>query len=357
MRTLGLLLALVAILLTVLLLSEPVAGWAISQQRSIQQSLATALTAVRRGDQAATTSLIAACMLYGVVHAIGPGHGKILIGGVALASRKTALRMAALGLSASVVQGLTAIALVYGGLGLFGLASRSLIQFSETWLTAASYGAVALVGLWLFWRGGRLALSHVAVDNKRTADAPKNESRGHPAHGPIESAGSHGLRSHNEAHGGACMAGCKHLPTAEEVSRVETLRDSIALVLSIGLRPCSGALIVLALAWRYGLYAVGAASALGMAIGTGVVVATIALTAAKLRESGVVREPGRAGLLSLAAVQITVGVLIMTLSVYLAAATLNQEVRTRPFVETPGAPAPQISILDERQQPAPFAAA
>lgn len=282
---------------------DPVVAWASAQQKALQGELASALMAVRSGDALAVATVVGVCALYGVVHAIGPGHGKMLIGGAALTSRRTALRMAGLGFAASLAQGFMAILIVYGGLGLFSFATRSVIGLSEGWLTAASYLAIAAIGAWILWRGARLALKLAQPT---------------PAH-------------HATSHGG-CASGCRHAPTVQEAEQADTWTNALALIASIGVRPCSGALIVLALSWRFDTIAVGAASVVAMAIGTGLVVAAVALAAVRLREAGRFTETGDVGLWGLAAVQLGVGAAIMLVSGVLAAAALDQADRTHPLM-------------------------
>ena len=306
---------------TLFLAGEPLMAWAASQQRALQQELAVALSAIRRGDTVAITALLAACVLYGVVHAIGPGHGKLLIGGAAVASQRTARRMAGLGLFASLAQGITAIVVVYGGFGLLSVASRSVIQFSETWLTAASYGAIALVGLWLVWRG--LSLSLRLLMTLR----PVNETSAIT----VAAGATTGPHHHHAGH--RCGAGCKHLPTVDEIDQLDSWRDALALIVSIGLRPCSGALIVLALSWRYDLYAVGIAASLAMALGTGVLVACVAILATGLRKVGPNHAPGAAGIWSAAITMLVIGVTVTAISLSLVLATLNQDTARHPLAQ------------------------
>lgn len=315
-------LAVMALAAAVLVLAgDPLMAWAASQQRALQQDLALALSEIRRGDAMAIATLLGACGLYGVVHAVGPGHGKLLISGAAVASRRTARRMAGLGLLASLAQGVTAVVVVYGGLGLLSVASRSVIQFSESWLTAASYGAIALVGLWLAWRGLRLSWRLAApLQGARVA-------------APIIAPSAVAVAGHDHSHGSACHAGCKHLPTADEVNRLDTWRDAVALIVSIGMRPCSGALIVLALAWRYELHAVGIAAAMTMALGTGVLVAAVAVMAVGLRNVGPSRASGAAGLWSAAATMVIVGVAITAISLSLVAAALDRGAARHPLAQ------------------------
>ena len=69
------------------------------------------------------------------------------------------------------------------------------------------------------------------------------------------------------------------------------LRDTLAVIVSVGLRPCTGALIVLTFAFLNGLWLAGLVSVFAMALGTAITVsalATLAVTAKNvaLRISG-----------------------------------------------------------------------
>ena len=69
----------------------------------------------------------------------------------------------------------------------------------------------------------------------------------------------------------------------EEADAIASWRDAAALIASIGLRPCTGAVFVLAAAWRFNLPVAGAIGAVAMAIGTGLVVSLVAVSAASAR--------------------------------------------------------------------------
>ena len=48
-------------------------------QRDLHRQLAAAIQAVRREGAAAAGTLVVLSFLYGVFHAVGPGHGKVII--------------------------------------------------------------------------------------------------------------------------------------------------------------------------------------------------------------------------------------------------------------------------------------
>ena len=263
-----------------------IASWAQAEQRSMQTQLARALQAIRAGDDLAVAGLISACLIYGLLHAVGPGHGKFLIGSAAVASRRTAWRMAGIGFSASLMQAITAIVLAYGGLGLAATTGSVIVGNAERLLMPISFAAMALVGVWIILRGLRMIRSHtpahVSVDI--ATDKPHPHIHDHAQCGHQDELQPHN-HNHNH-HAGECAAGCKHMPTIDETERLESWRDVAALVLSIGIRPCSGALIVLIISWHFGLYVVGALGAVAMAVGTGLIVSLVALFATAVRDTG-----------------------------------------------------------------------
>lgn len=268
-----------------------IALWSAGAQRTLQNELAGAVRAVRAGDASAFWALIGASALYGFVHAVGPGHGKLLIGGAAIASRRTAWRLAGLGMAASLTQALSAVVIAYGGLGLLALGGRWAIGTAEGVLAPLSYAAIGLVGVWIALRGVRAAL------RLRSGD-------GH-------------------AHDHHCGPDCRHAPSPAEVERVESWRDAAALIASIGVRPCSGALIVLVIAWRSQIYLTGVASAVAMAVGAGAVVGGVALAAVGVREAGALRDADPRSRLVFAGVQIAAGVIVALLSAALLSGSLQ----------------------------------
>lgn len=60
-------------------------------------------------------------------------------------------------------------------------------------------------------------------------------------------------------------------------------RRAAAVVLSVGLRPCSGALLVLAFAHTLGIAAIGTMAAVAMAVGTAITVSVLAVLAVGAR--------------------------------------------------------------------------
>jgi nickel/cobalt transporter (NicO) family protein len=241
-------------------------------QREAQNQLAAAIRALRRGDPGAVMAFWALCFGYGALHAAGPGHGKLVIGGYGLARRVPVGRLAGLALASSLAQAAVAVALVYAVLAVLGLGRVAVEGAAERWVTPFGHAMIAGLGLWLVWRG---------VRGLRTWQAAVNGgSQAHPGRQAHE---------HDHVHGPDC--GHVHGPTVEQVAEVTGWRDGLALVAGIAMRPCSGALFVLILTWQLGVALAGIAGAFVMGLGTAVVTSGAAVLSVWARE-GALQELG-----------------------------------------------------------------
>ena len=255
---------------------DALARMAAGAQRALQAPLAGAVRAVQAGQPAAWAGLLAVCFAYGVVHAAGPGHGKFLIGGYGVARRVPLLRLVLVALAASLAQAGVAVGLVYAGVLLLGWTRERMVGLAEGTLAAASWAAIAAIGVWLVWRGGR-ALWRGGPGGVVSSGHGPGGGDGH-GHG-----NAHGHR-HGHAHGPECGCGHAHGPTPEEVARLTGWRDALALVAGVAVRPCSGALFLLVLTFQMGIGAAGVAGAFAMGLGVAAVTAGVAVLAVWSRE-------------------------------------------------------------------------
>ncbi len=251
----GLALVLVLVLLWLGGALDAPALWLEAAQRATQERLAGAIRALRGGEPGALAAFWGACLAYGVLHAAGPGHGKLVIGGYGVARRVPVGRLAGLALISSLAQAAVAVALVYALVAALGLARGAVEGTAEDWLTPMGHAMIAGLGLWLVLRGVR-GLGH---------------DHGH----------DHG-HAHDHRHGPGC--GHAHGPSVAEAERVAGWRDAALLVAGIAVRPCSGALFVLVLTWQLGIALAGVVGAFVMGLGTALVTVAVALMAVWARE-------------------------------------------------------------------------
>ena len=296
-----------------------VAGWIAQAQHAAQDRLAAAIRALRAGETGALVAFWSVCFGYGVLHAAGPGHGKLVIGGYGVARRVPVARLAGLALASSLAQAAVAVALVYALVAVLGLTRTAVEGVAERWMTPFGHAMIAGLGLWLVWRGigglrraamvdgqGQAGRMPVAASHAEGARASGHHDHGHDhghdhegghdhGHGQGHDHGHHDHdHGHEEGHGHVHGPHCNHAhgPTLEEVSSISTFRDGVALVAGIAVRPCSGALFVLILTWQFGIAMAGVVGAFVMGFGTALVTVGVAVLAVWAREGAFAALPG-----------------------------------------------------------------
>lgn len=261
------LVALVALLLTLDL--SAIGYWAVEQQRAFQNQMAGAIRALKSGEPTAYVALFAATGAYGFVHALGPGHGKYLVGGVGLGTSISISRLVSIAAASSIVQALWAILLVYGGFYLISITAQQMTYMAEDILAPASYLAIACVGVVLVLRGTR-----------RIASGRTHRLRHQHAH---DDQHDHAHHHHHHAHGDENCGCGGHGPTAHEIERASSLRDAMILIASVSVRPCTGAIFLLVIAWQMDILLAGALSVIVMGLGTAALTSLVALSSVVAR--------------------------------------------------------------------------
>ena len=222
----------------------PFFAWIALHQAHFYRALTDALGSLRN-DPRGLWLLLGLSFAYGIFHAVGPGHGKAVISSYLIVSGATARRGVALSFMAAMVQAASAIVVVTIGAMILRI-SATAMTFATDWIEIVSYGAIAIVGAWLLWS--------------------KTLGAGHHHHHHHEPGSGH---DHDRDH--------HHQPVPAPHGL--GLSRAWSAVLAVGVRPCSGAIIVLVFALSQGLFAAGVAAALVMALGTGLTVATLATLA------------------------------------------------------------------------------
>ncbi|CUK12447.1 nickel/cobalt efflux protein RcnA [Ruegeria denitrificans] len=246
---------------------DSLAAWAAGEQREFQNQIARSLRAARAEQPEAVATLLMVCFAYGFFHAIGPGHGKVLIGGYGLGRRVAFWRLSAISVLSSLGQAVTAVVLVYAGVLVFQMSRESLVGTTEQVMAPISYAAIAAIGLWLVFRAIR---SFARRHRSNTAQAHHDHDHHHG-------------HDHHHDHDVCSDCGHRHGPSAEEVAQVGSLREALLLIAGIAARPCTGALFVLILTWQMGIAIVGVAGAFAMALGTATVTTLVGWTSFGLR--------------------------------------------------------------------------
>jgi nickel/cobalt transporter (NicO) family protein len=299
---------------------EGLAGWLSAAQRAAQERLAAAIRALRGGEPGAMAAFWAVCFGYGVLHAAGPGHGKLVIGGYGVARRVPVGRLAGLALASSLAQAAVAVALVYALLAVLGLGREAVEGTAERWVTPIGHAMIAGLGLWLVWRGlrglGMQAKAH-GHDVQGHDVQGHDHSRHHDDHHDYQH--DHHDDNHHD-HGPQCNHA--HGPSLDEVAKVASWHDGLALVGGIALRPCSGALFVLVLSWQLGIALAGVVGAFVMGFGTALVTVGAALLSVWAREGALQGLGGGRFVRALPVIEMTVGAVIAAAAIGLLIGSL-----------------------------------
>ncbi len=273
-----------------------VAAWAAAGQRDAQNALARAIRALRAGEAGALAGLLGLAFAYGVFHAAGPGHGKVLIGGYGVARRVRLGPLMALALVSSLAQATVAVGLVYAGIAVFDWTRERVVGAAEDVMLPASHVAVALIGLWLAVRGFRGMV----------------RGMGEQGHGHDD--------PHDQVHDETCTH--RHAPSPEAVAAITSPREALALVAGIAARPCTGALFLLVLTWQMGIGAAGVAGAYAMGLGTAAITVAVAGLSVWAREGMLSVLSGSLVARALPVLELAAGVAIAVISGMLFAAAV-----------------------------------
>lgn len=329
-------------------------NWINVQQQEFYRSLTGALKGMRE-DGGQVWLLVGLSFAYGIFHAAGPGHGKAVISSYMLANEVALRRGIMLSFVSAFLQALTAIVVM--ALVFLVLRGTAVSMTDATWfLEVASYALITLFGAWLLWRKagprivglfrgnpvrslsaahahGHSGHDHVHDHTCSHDHAHHDHSHDHPAHSHDHAADSHAAHSHDHAahsyshSAGEVCATCghSHAPDPAMISGDRfDWKTAWSAVAAVGLRPCSGALIVLSFAFLNGLWAGGVLSVFAMALGTAITVSVLATIAVTAKNWAVaIAGDGRAGNRVHATIEIAGAAMVFLLGLALLGASLN----------------------------------
>lgn len=321
-------------------------AWVNENQQAFYRALTGALKAMRE-DPSHLWTLIGLSFAYGVFHAAGPGHGKAVISSYMIANETELRRGVAISFVSAFLQGVVAIALV--GLGYAVLRGTAISMTDATQvLEITSFALVVAFGTWLLLRklnalriARRTPVSAVLFQTPSTAslfDAPGLPAAATATSGAgVSAAGTRtgsSFRATGVDHGHDALApgsvcpdcGITHLPDPRLLSSKNfSLREAWSAIIAVGLRPCSGALLVMTFALLNGLYLGGILSVFAMALGTAITVSLLAALAVSAKGLAVrLSGPGSPAARRVAdAIEILGALAVIALGALLLAASLQ----------------------------------
>jgi nickel/cobalt transporter (NicO) family protein len=213
-------------------------------QRRIQQSLSTALRDIKSGSGSlALWTLVAVCFGYGVVHTLGPGHGKAVVVAYFLDSKRPRAWIEGIFAGSWIAFTHTLAALLLAGglktfavVGLFG-ALREVRN-----VEIVSYTLILLIGFWRLWAGISGHLHEHALDHEHIYDDDHHHDHGHHHQHPAQ----------------RTLAGWLLLTAA-------------------GIAPCAGALVVILLSLALGVLWAGVIGVIAIALGMAITLAAVGM--------------------------------------------------------------------------------
>jgi nickel/cobalt exporter len=302
-------------------------NWINAEQQGFYRAMTDALKSMRDGG-GGMWLLVGLSFAYGVFHAAGPGHGKAVISSYMLANEVALRRGILLSFISAFLQAATAI-VVMGAVYLLLRGTSVSMTDATRFLEIASYALIAGFGLWLLWRkaGTRLA----ALVAGRPAASLSSAAVAVPLHFHDENCSHAQLRTHGRApqrgfRSEVCEeCGHSHAPDpALLTGRAFDWRSAWTAVAAVGMRPCTGALIVLSFSFLNGIVLGGVLSVLAMAVGTAITVSVLATLAVTAKNVAVAfAGDGRRGNTVHATIEIAGAAFVFLLGATLLAASLS----------------------------------
>jgi nickel/cobalt transporter (NicO) family protein len=275
-------------------------GWLLAKQSEFYRQMSATIRAAK-SDGSAVWTLLAVSFAYGIFHAAGPGHGKAVISSYLVANRETARRGITLSFASALMQSLVAVVLVGICAWLLNVTAKTMCG-AERVIEIASYALIAAFGARLVWTkgGGFLrALRPPQLVPAMAVAAPHHDhgqglhdhddDHHHHDHSHAHASVAHdhghdhghGHDHHDHVHDEHC--GHSHGPDPSELAGPGGWRRGFAAIFAVGIRPCSGAILVLVFALAQGLFWTGVAATFVMGLGTAITVAAIAVVAVSAR--------------------------------------------------------------------------
>jgi nickel/cobalt exporter len=336
--------------------SSGLIGWILLKQAEFYKQFSGLIRAAKT-DGSAAWSLFGLAFLYGIFHAAGPGHGKAVISSYMIANDETWRRGIVLSFASAFLQALVAV--VFVGIAAVILnATASTMKTAVDWIEIVSYALIVVIGLRLVWVKGRALIAearrlhspktvgaaatplHLRHDGHDHGHAHAQHDHAHHDHAHHTHDHAHCGHDHGHDHGhhghdhqghdhcdDASAWGHSHAPEPEELAGPGGWTRGLSAVVAVGLRPCSGAILVLVFALAQGLFWAGVVSTFLMGLGTAITVAVIATIAvsAKAWAGRFAGTRSGYGMLAMRTIEVGAALVIVTFGALLLSGYLASE--------------------------------
>jgi ABC-type nickel/cobalt efflux system permease component RcnA len=259
-----------------------IVGWLLAKQSEFYREMSSTIRAAK-SDGSAVWTLLAISFAYGIFHAAGPGHGKAVISSYLVANGETAKRGIVLSFASALMQSLVAVLIVGICAWLLNATAKTMCG-AERAIEIASYALIAVFGARLVWTKGGGFFRALQAQHPVPAMAAAAHHHDHHHHD-----------HHHDDHVHDAHCGHSHGPVPSELAGPGGWRRGFGAIFAVGIRPCSGAILVLVFALAQGLFWAGVAATFVMGLGTAITVATIAVIAVSAKNLARRISAGRDG--------------------------------------------------------------
>jgi len=322
--------------------ADGIIGWMFAKQAEFYRDMSRIIRAAKT-DGSAVWTLLGVSFVYGIFHAAGPGHGKAVISSYLVANEETWRRGIVLSFASALLQAFVAVAIVGVAAVLLNATAGQMCN-AERVIELASYALIALVGARLIWVKGKGFLREARSLSRPlhavgAAVTPPHDHKHHDHHHDHghdhhdhahHDHGHHGHdhdHHHDHDHDHDSAWGHAHGPEPEELAGPGGWQRGLSAIVAVGLRPCSGAIIVLVFALAQGLFWAGVAATFVMGLGTAITVAAIATLAVGFRSAAKQIAVSRSGygMLVLRGVEVGAAVVVLAFGALLLAGYMVAE--------------------------------
>ena len=333
--------------------ADGIIGWILAKQAEFYQNFSRIIRAAKT-DGSAVWTLLGVSFLYGIFHAAGPGHGKAVISSYLVANEETWRRGIVLSFASAFLQAFVAVALVGVAAVILNATARQMCDAGRV-IELASYALIASLGARLIWVKGKGFIREARglgrpLHAVGAAVTPKDhhehdhqhhdhghhhdhdhDQHGHAHHGHDHAhhdhGHHHGHEHHDHDHDHDSAWGHAHGLEPQELAGPGGWQRGLSAIVAVGLRPCSGAIIVLVFALAQGLFWAGVAATFVMGLGTAITVAAIATIAVGFRSAAKHMASTRSGygMLAMRGIEVGAAVVVLTFGTLLLAGYMVTE--------------------------------
>lgn len=242
-------------------ITEESNAFTLSMQQMIDRVHTYLVEMQEKPSVGAVLMILLLSLLYGMVHAAGPGHGKMLVASYFVANDHSYVKAVLLGLMIAAVHVFSALLLTMGLYYLIDAVFSRTLQEATRYITMGSGIVIIAIALYLFWKKWRF----YNPDFPNTVFAAKSSSVN-----PLAP------RYASQSHLSSCSChSCKNTQGSTD----------LGVVILAGIVPCPGTVIIFMFAISMGLYLLGFASAMVMSLGMGITIAMTAVLSTKVKRS------------------------------------------------------------------------